>query len=1220
MKLPKCLSLFFMCIVFLLPVGWAEESGIEDWGVNDAVYGLKTRENEEGFSYTPSPADWRDRNIYQLFTDRFAWDGIDRLQTYNPTWKCDGIAYPANRNFHHGGSWKGLQQQLDYLQGMGITALWISGVQQNDQGKDTRYTPYHQYHVNNFFKCDPAMGTFQDLRELIDECHRRGMAVILDVAPNHMCDKNGLRNGEDDKGYWASGGPNFGWWNDNNKHPAPFDNLDYFHNNGTINKWDQEPEKFLGQFKGTDDLKTEHADVSTILLKAFKNLIDATDCDGFRVDAIKHVPYDWCRKWAQDLRDHAAYRGKNDFLMFGELFSYNHGELASWCKDGYGFNSALLFPMMQAMNNVFGHGYSSYQLGEEMGHIAQYGQGASRAIAFLDNHDVNRFALTYGGNDPETAKRIMAPAMSFLYLAPPVPLLFYGTEHMFNQGKHSNGSNTSAENPDDGDWQRECMFDKGFQPGNASGDMFSDWAKNRGLYYHIAWLNDLRNKSRALRRGGFEQRQASGGQGIYAFTKWYDQEVALVIVNTSDSSQTLGTIHTGKGGETFYENGDATGASFQSDGNGNIHFGGTQIDGKGTKIYICNFVDNSSDLGGGATADLWARNTYGWPTETATTADIIYVNTEAGPAASVAKVEMIYGFNNPTGEWPKVEMSVNPEWESNGGQWYNYSLGNLSTGLLAFCICVTDTEGNEFWDNNGGGNYTMTISPALATDAIRFAGVSSSPTEPEPNGSVTITTYIEADADVADLTCEIGYAVNPLPGAEWPVYAMEYITAVTNEGTDGPVVRTGFEYVIESLPAGAVVRYYLAASPDGGDTMVYANNNGQDYTIQVKAWPPLPDGVVITDPAEPYSDASGTNYNVSGTAGANLMGDLYWTNALNQASGRHPLDAVWSVFVPLSEGTNEITVSAQIGSLSTVTNAQDSSAGYPEGDFNGLNQGVGFGAWAVTKAVEGAEDKSWAWANEIGFGLATSWGYSTKAVRPLPRAMEVGDTFSVFFKNGDVAFPADGVNPGIGFGLCNTANTEDNIWGLWFNGGDTFYSTTGAATEFGWTPDGIQIDFTLTSTNTYSVDLTPTGGDKMTLTGNIEGSIDCFRFWNWSSKQNEGDYDVYVNQPMLCTTAETEDGTSTATVWIVVGNAPVHMVLDDPELPSFFSESGFTFLAPDGYEVASVLYATNLLSSGHWDMRHEAAASLNSNGTITVQYPAGVSNAILGVYFQRPAR
>ena len=77
------MNLWWMCALAALmawpAAGLAEEAGIGDWGVNDATYGLKTRENEPGFSYTPSPEDWRDINIYQLFTDRFADSGDDQL-------------------------------------------------------------------------------------------------------------------------------------------------------------------------------------------------------------------------------------------------------------------------------------------------------------------------------------------------------------------------------------------------------------------------------------------------------------------------------------------------------------------------------------------------------------------------------------------------------------------------------------------------------------------------------------------------------------------------------------------------------------------------------------------------------------------------------------------------------------------------------------------------------------------------------------------------------------------------------------------------------------------------------------------------------------------------------------------------------------------------------------------------------------------------------------
>ena len=255
----------------LTTFSWAEEAGIGTWGVNDATYGLKTREAEAGFTYTPSPADWRDINIYQLFTDRFASSGTDHLAGYKPAWKVDGKSFPQNRNFHHGGDWKGMKNNIAYLTGMGVKAVWMSGVQMNDQGKDLNYTPYHQYHPDNFFRCDPAMGTFADLKELIDALHAAGIYVILDVAPNHMSDKNGLwgNNQQDDKSYWPNGNSTFGWWDQNNKHPSPFDNLDYFHNNGTITNWDSHPQNVLGQFKGTDDLKTEHAEVQSILAKAF---------------------------------------------------------------------------------------------------------------------------------------------------------------------------------------------------------------------------------------------------------------------------------------------------------------------------------------------------------------------------------------------------------------------------------------------------------------------------------------------------------------------------------------------------------------------------------------------------------------------------------------------------------------------------------------------------------------------------------------------------------------------------------------------------------------------------------------------------------------------------------------------------------------------------------------------------------------------------------------
>lgn len=906
MKHMKAIGIAVCGLAMLAGAAFANEEFDPSWyGAGGVVddYALVSRDTkgDNSYPYTPSPEQWRDRNIYQLFTDRFATDGNIRVKSYRPAWDCeytgDGLnrQYPFNRNYHHGGSWKGLQYQIPYLQGMGVTAVWISGVQQNDQSvTDNRWTPYHQYHVDNFFRCDPAMGTFQDLKDLIDALHAANIAVILDVAPNHMCDKNGWGTKDEDKQFhWDDSGKH--WWDNNNKHCVPFDNLDRFHVQGTINNWDQDPENKIGQFKGTDDLKQEDPTTSDILYKAFKNLIDATDCDGFRVDAIKHIPYDWCRNWAQAMRDHAAWRGKKNFLMFGELFSYDTGALASWCSDGYGFNSALLFPLMQAMNNAFGNGYSTYQLGEEMYRLQQYGQGKDNVIAFLDNHDVNRFAQAYAPNNAANAKRIMAPAMTFLYLAPPVPLLYYGTEHMFDQGGHGNGSNRSWDdsNADDSDWQRECMFDRGFQPGNAGGDMFADWAKERGLYYHIAWLNGLRNKCRALRRGGFEQRYYSGGQGLYAFTKWYDDETALVVLNTADGTQDA-WINTGRPNTEFKENG--TGDSVTSGADGNIH---VSLDGKGSKVYICNFVDNSADVGGsgGGSSGMWMAGTYGWPTESATTDDTIYINTEAGPAGTVKEIEVFY-YLNPVigGDWPSTEkgssvmMAINPDWTSQAGNWWHAEIpasAITSSGTLHYFLCARDEQGNEIFDSRNGANYQLTISEPPASIGAKFQTVAANPVEPDDGGSVTITAGMKPDdgADVSALsvTMDYAYVTKSIAGSttsEWT-----HVTLAKSETRDSIV---NFTHAIANLPGGKYLIYKLEAT-NGGTDKIQANG-GNAYETKITGNVAGVTGVCWHCPTnhEPFADYS-MRFPVTPKEG--------WTMYLrvgnyqgSDASGDNPLD------------------------------------------------------------------------------------------------------------------------------------------------------------------------------------------------------------------------------------------------------------------------------------------------------------------------------------------
>jgi glycosidase len=155
-------------------------------------------------------ADWRDEVIYQLFVDRFA-NGDP-----NNDWNVD----PNAPGKYHGGDWQGIIDHLDYLQELGVTALWISPVVKNIE-EDAGFASYHGYWTQDFVHVNPHFGDLAKLRELVDACHRRGMKVILDIVTNHIgqlffYDMNG--NGRPDEFFIGAGGAAYGSFN--NDFPA----------------------------------------------------------------------------------------------------------------------------------------------------------------------------------------------------------------------------------------------------------------------------------------------------------------------------------------------------------------------------------------------------------------------------------------------------------------------------------------------------------------------------------------------------------------------------------------------------------------------------------------------------------------------------------------------------------------------------------------------------------------------------------------------------------------------------------------------------------------------------------------------------------------------------------------------------------------------------------------------------------------------------------------
>jgi alpha-amylase len=104
---------------------------------------------------------------------------------------------PEKRGFYNGGDLKGLLDQIDYIQGLGTTSIWLTPSFKNKavQLEDGPSAGYHGYWITDFTQIDPHLGTNDDLRALVDAAHARGMKVYFDIITNHTADVIGYQEG-----------------------------------------------------------------------------------------------------------------------------------------------------------------------------------------------------------------------------------------------------------------------------------------------------------------------------------------------------------------------------------------------------------------------------------------------------------------------------------------------------------------------------------------------------------------------------------------------------------------------------------------------------------------------------------------------------------------------------------------------------------------------------------------------------------------------------------------------------------------------------------------------------------------------------------------------------------------------------------------------------------------------------------------------------------------
>ncbi|MEZ5354622.1 MAG: alpha-amylase family glycosyl hydrolase [Bryobacteraceae bacterium] len=526
----------------------------------------------------PSPVSWRDQFLYFFLPDRFSDGGEAARPMFDGTHASDFRAADhaawmrAGRGFT-GGTLAGARSKLDYLAGLGVTALWIGPVWKQRSDLDT----YHGYGIQNFLEVDPRFGTRQDLRDLVDEAHERGMYVILDVIYNHTGNNwfyNDLGSARTTMPYhFGEPYPVHGWRDASGNStgntappdsletgvwPAEFQDLDVYTRAGQIGRWDTEPWEDPRhpdtEFRRGDffDLKDLNGRALGFLMDVYRYWIAVSDCDGFRIDTVKHVPFDASRHFCGGIREYTESIGKENFLLLGEVTG--GAGMARIYLDVFGRNLDATLDIGDPAARLTGLGKGFLAPGDFFQQFDGYDDlGSHRVVgryhvSILDDHDMvgrdkRRFAA---GNAIPSKDLQVAHTVGVQLTTLGIPCLYYGTEQAFDGS--TNYHDTIAEPRDnngnipfDDRYLRETMFGGGFGAFRTDGCHFFD--AGHPAYLRIAAIAALRNGAGAvglaLRRGRQYPRETSGGgfafsmPGAGRLFAWsrilLDQEVVIAL-------------------------------------------------------------------------------------------------------------------------------------------------------------------------------------------------------------------------------------------------------------------------------------------------------------------------------------------------------------------------------------------------------------------------------------------------------------------------------------------------------------------------------------------------------------------------------------------------------------------------------------------------------------------------------------------------------------------
>ena len=442
--------------------------------------------------------------MYLLMPDRF----IDGDATLN---NMKGLKEPmvdkADDWARHGGDLKGMDNALDYLQELGVTAIWPTPVQVNDMPGGS----YHGYAITDYYQLDPRFGTNEQYRNLVANCHNHGIKMVMDLVFNHCGSENFL----------FTDLPQNDWFNNDSK----FEQSAY--RTAAVN--DMHASKY-DRFHTTDgwfvkempDLNQKNPLVKDYLIQTSLWWVEYANIDGIRQDTYPYADFEMMRDWC--VRLDKEYPG---FNVVGETWINNNVGVSWWQKDSKlaapknsMLPSVMDFPLMSLLNQVVDEETDDWNSGfaklyEYLAQDCVYADPLN-LLTFLDNHDTDRF---HKNKEQALNHDRYFQALTLLVTLRGIPQLYYGNEI----GMYSNKAN--GDGPNRQNFPVEALTKSGRDKNQ---NALFDFTKN---------ILNWRKNNKAVQVGTLTHFAVRSGTYVYA--RQHEGKIVTVILNGTNKNQTL---------------------------------------------------------------------------------------------------------------------------------------------------------------------------------------------------------------------------------------------------------------------------------------------------------------------------------------------------------------------------------------------------------------------------------------------------------------------------------------------------------------------------------------------------------------------------------------------------------------------------------------------------------------------------------------------------------